>query len=730
VRKLTHSDYAHSLIWFFVSAGFTTVVYFPGAYSSNTLQQLYTGDGLFTQILSKQLSEGWIFSSPRMGYPFDSSFFAFPVTEFWSLVALKFLNIFLGSFSSVNVFYFAGFPLCFAITYLCSRVLNISRALSVVLAHTFTYLPFHFWRTEHTFYTWYFIIPIYFIFVLKITEIEYSTQKFGARFRLILSLFLLAGFGAYYSLFAVFLFLAAGITLFGSDDYLSKLKSIFQAIVAILLGLIVFQLPYLLANSETIRRSASDSETYGLKFVQMVIPRQDHLINLFANFTKEYNSSRPLVNENATSTLGFLGSLGFVVGGLILLASFKSRTISQPTITLSKLIWFLFFVGTIGGLGSVIASLGFTQIRAWNRISIFIAFGSLLVLISLTDSFLKNVGRDKYFRHFRFLIFPFLIFSSIIDTIGINTYNRNSALSNDFRPELHFFNNLESELPPNSSVYVFPYMSFPESIQVNNLESYSLLKGFLLSDTLKWSVGGMRGSEGDRYFESLSNETIPRQISVAEDLGFDAFYADIRGFSADELSTLTSLLGEPFLVSENGFLYAFKSETTSQSQAGQNIRAAMIIADYVVGLDGEIRYRNLIGDRLYFSRPGLPSYISSLSGLSIQENWGRWADARIAPTIKVEFGDPLPEVFGLKMVVRAFGPAINSTVVFKIGDESFEILLTGEFTSVNLNVKQNIAGSNLIEIQPPPPISPSSLGSSDDNRLLSIGLVSMQVMLP
>jgi hypothetical protein len=121
-----------------------------------------------------------------------------------------------------------------------------------------------------------------------------------------------------------------------------------------------------------------------------------------------------------------------------------------------------------------------------------------------------------------------------------------------------------------------------------------------------------------------------------------------------------------------------------------------------------------------FRLTNLPAWVESISGLNGVENFGRWSDALLSPTVRIVSNVKLPEKFTLKMRVRALSPSKNSPAMICVGDEFFEVDVKDEFSDIEVKIKRNQEG-NSIDIRPKSAISPASLGWSSDDRLLALG---------
>ena len=132
---------------------------------------VYAGDGLSHLWIIERAIEGWIFNNPRSGYPFGSCFLDYPGSDSGSLLILKIIGILAGSpWGAANLYFLLGFPVSFIASYAVSRSIGLSRSNAFASALLFAFAPYHFSRLfyGHIFYTWYFVVPVYFYFGYKI----------------------------------------------------------------------------------------------------------------------------------------------------------------------------------------------------------------------------------------------------------------------------------------------------------------------------------------------------------------------------------------------------------------------------------------------------------------------------------------------------------------------------------------------------------------------------------
>ena len=138
-----------------------------------------------------------------------------------------------------------------------------------------------------------------------------------------------------------------------------------------------------------------------------------------------------------------------------------------------------------------------------------------------------------------------------------------------------------------------------------------------------------------------------------------------------------------------------------------------------------IRYQ---ANSFIFNVPGAPQNVKEFSGLSRPEDWGRWSNANLAPEVKIEFAEPLPEKFDLVITAKAFGPNVGQPVPVKVGSQQQLLILGAELTTTTLHF-DNPERSSLLEIIPPQPqLSNEGNILGHEPRKLGIGMEEMRVV--
>lgn len=701
---------------------------------------IYSGDGLLILTLIKRVMENpWIFHASAMGTPFGSSLYDYPIPDSGSLLALKVLGLSSGSPAiALNLYYLLGFPINALAAYFILKKFRISRVFCFAGGFIFTVLPFHFLRIVHLFYTWYFAAPVFIWYAYRIYtgHLNFTGKERGAISRSVdvIVLLVLSCFGVYYAFFGILAILTAGMMRY---IRVPSVRSIFPSLLAtaiVTIGVIANVTPNLIdraqhdVNIEVAQRSPAEAEVYGLKIAQLLLPRSGHRFTPLAKLNLKYSDSFPLINENSFSSLGIIGSVGFLILLVKLFAFQRNLDEYDQIYFLASVTLALVLFCTIGGFSTLFSILVSPMIRAWNRVSVFIAFTSISASMLMVEFLIRRFWPRK----------PFVL-SAVTTGIGlcalavwdqttapcISCLDENQA---EYRNDARFVASIEQRVPRNSAIYQLPYVGFPEVPPINRLEGYDEARGYLHSSSLEWSYGSVKGRPGDMFFRTLARQPLARQIEIARRAGFRGVYIDRRGYLDNGTAIeaeLTHLLGAgPTVISDNAqqTFYDLAGNGENVAQLPRDLSPAQIMerADFVADASGE-RYRSAPSDGIDLTREGLPTFLSELDGLSTQESWGRWSDAHVSPEVTLRFASPLPKHFVVHLRAQGFGPNVGKPTKVVIGQQIQTLVPAAEMREFSLPFT-NVDDATLIEIRPPQPASPDELGMSSDGRKLGIGL--------
>jgi phosphoglycerol transferase len=502
----------------------------------------YSGDGTLNLTLTKTVMErGWFYENPALGAPSGQELYDYPVLSGDGLhVAFFWLA---GLFTDdpalvMNVFFVLTFPVTAVVTYLVLRRLTIGPEVAVVIAVLYTLTPYHFMRGEvHLFLAAYYVVPIGAYLALSVLD---GRARIGLATAGLAALVALASGSFYYSAFTVLLVVVAAVLrFFASRDRRAFLPAGF--VVGVILAVSLVQLAptivYRVANGtneEVAKRYWFESENYSLRLTQLLLPVDGHRIDALASRKAEYTEQIPQ-NEGRAGTLGVVASVGFLwLLAVVLLAvvgawsGVIARYRGIAALSLAAVL-----VGTTGGLATLLAVV-WPQIRAWNRLSIFIAFFALLAVGLLLESLRPRLPALA----FGALLGGLLVVGALDQTSSF-FIPPHAGLAADYRADQSWYRSVEGQLAEGASVVQLPHEPFPEP-PLGPRPIYEPAKGYLHSSDLRWSWGAMRGRPDDwsaLYATQPAEELVP----AAREAGFEAIVVDKLAYPDGGVSTESDL---------------------------------------------------------------------------------------------------------------------------------------------------------------------------------------------
>ena len=541
----------------------------------------YLSDGLnYAAIVKNVIEEGWYSGlNSRLGAPFGANTLDFPIAENANVLLIRVLAVFSHDWALVyNGFYVLTFFLVTLTAFWVMRDMGLRPAWAALGALLFAFLPYHFLRVGHLFLTNYSIVPLAVWLSLRAWDGGGPNSAATTAPRAWLTwpqaiVCAIVGFsGVYYAFFAcLFLTLSLLAAAIRDRNWRGALPG-GAMVAAVVLAVSLNAAPTIWfrivagPNPEGITRSPLESELYGLKITQLMMPSVNHVVDAARRLAVKYAQTAPLISENYTASLGILGSVGFV---LALAFAFRRLIVRADTpstrdrLAALNLVAVLF--ATVGGFGTVFAFLVAPQIRSVNRVSVYIAFFSLAVLMfvaqRLVEIWTSKRGRSAIFG--LVLVAGVGLVGTIDQLLGHNDWG--------FAPvgiqssDRDFVRRVEVIVPEATMILQLPYHPWPEGGKQESMEDYSHLIGYLHSSSLRWSYGGMKGRDGDRWHRALSRKPLEEQVRIAAQSGFGGIYVDRTGYAdagAAVEGTLRKLLGEPRVVSSNGRLAFYRLAAT------------------------------------------------------------------------------------------------------------------------------------------------------------------------
>jgi phosphoglycerol transferase len=526
------------------------------------------GDLFFYQLMAKStINNGWFLHNDSLGVPFGMDVYDFPQTESVHMIIIKLLSLITQNYIVVfNIYTLLTFPLTAIATLFVLRHLGFSRGAALVVSMLYAFVLFHFHRvfSGHPFLGAYYLVPFIALVALWVYLDQglYFSQD-ANKGRVIFHVFrrktlfalaigcLVGSSGVYYSFFSCYLLLVAGtIAAFGRRRIYPLLNA------AIVIGVIVFTMLVNLTpnfiytykhgtNVGVAKRYSSQAEEYGLKMVQMLLPVSNHRLQPLARVRSAYDQSAPLNNENQDSSLGIIGAVGLI---LLLARPFVKPVAGDRSLLdgVALLNLSAFLLATIGGFGSLFSYLVSPGIRAYTRMSVFIAFFSFVMVAAVIDCF---------FRRYRGIVASRLIRPSLLTAclaiglfdqipqrlmfIGQDTIH---AAKEHFCSDSSFVNEIESSVRPEAMIFQLPFQAFLEQGAVEGMDDYDHLRGYFHSKRLRWSYGGVEGRKAATWQARVASLPPQEMVKVLSLAGFSGIYINRSGY-ADGGVGLESELG-------------------------------------------------------------------------------------------------------------------------------------------------------------------------------------------
>jgi len=294
-------------------------------------------------LLIKSLLHGdWIpylgMHSSFVGAPFGLNLGDYPFPEQIQFLFLKVLGVFNSDPIWVyNFYYLSSFALTTVTFMFAMRRFRVQFPVALALGLLYSFLPYHLLRYPHLFLAAYYMLPLLGVILLwvwsskplffKLDPAVGWRTDFSSRrsvFSLI-TVFVAGGMGLYYAFFFSMFSVVAGV----SAAWRRKSRRHFYSAL-ILAGIATASvtaagfsnLVYRVENGpnhEVVGRNHFETEVYGLKLSQVLLPRANNRIRAFARLRERYRSGTAIVEGYEESFCLFGGM------GVVFLPVFKKR---------------------------------------------------------------------------------------------------------------------------------------------------------------------------------------------------------------------------------------------------------------------------------------------------------------------------------------------------------------------------------------------------------------------
>jgi hypothetical protein len=519
----------------------------------------YGGDSLLILPLVKATVErGGHWRNERLGAPGErgQELHDFPVIDHLHFAVLWLLGVVIRDVVVLyNVYYLLTYPLCALAAMAAFRELRLTLPAAAVGGLLYAFLPYHHIRQEHHYFlSAYWLVPLSFLPALWLVggDLPFFRRGDDGRYRFRpftrggLGLVLLgaatASAGAYYAFFACALYGAAGV--YGWVAFRTWWAAAAGALLAavVLAFGVVNHLPTFLYQREygknpVAARLPEESDLYGTTVAHLVLPISDHNLLPFNQVRARFSTNlrKQITHENEENTAAALGVFG--AAGLVGLLAYLLVPVRKgwPYGPLSALAGFMVLFALTGGFAGVFNVLVFDQIRAWGRISVYLAFVCLFAVLWPLDRFL--VTRTGFARRLRYPVWAAVIALGFFDQTpfswfrdGVVTFADQEAAR--FQADKQFFEKIEEAYPDGGAVFTLPYIPFPENMPLHEMDTYEPARGYVHTRGLKWSYGAMKNREADAWQREVANAAPEEMLQRVVYRGFDGLVIDLRGYAA------------------------------------------------------------------------------------------------------------------------------------------------------------------------------------------------------
>lgn len=580
----------------------------------------YRGDALHVMATFKNMSiTGWYTSSGSLGYPYGQDLRDFPaVGDLLHLLAVRLLVLVVDSPALIlNLFYLTSFFSVFIGAYLASRLLGLSRWSTVAVSLLYAFLPYHLTHgAGHLFLASYGIVPLWTALVARqmgdrpLVARPPSLHPRGwidwcrepSHLGAVVIVLVGAATGLYYAVFMMLAVMAA--ILFGHLVYRQRARTM----ATLVLGgigittLAVQIVPTLFfyrqygSNAEILDRGLRNIEYYSLKLSDLLLPIDGHRLPFLAGLSEKASEVALLGERNVA--LGLVGSAGLVamlIGAGQQLLSGRSGGRARPLAVLTA--WMM-LIASVGGVATIGGVLGFTYLRAWSRSVVVIGFCALVVVGYGLDWF-----GDRFGKRPKVLMAAFVATLGLLDVSPSGLQEGPAQIAEAWDSDHEFVQGAERMFGSGSAVFQLPIVEFPESSPLHQMSDYDHLRGYLHSDGLRWSYGGVKGRAADWQKRLVGLDLDQQAIAVAE-AGFEALWIDLDGFPEGAVIQ-SEVLDPAVLESADGSLILFDLRPLSRLRLAElgaieiSRRASQLLEPVTVNLGPGFSGLERDGERIF-----------------------------------------------------------------------------------------------------------------------------------
>ena len=538
----------------------------------------------YLMLIKGILDHGWFYANHNLGAPFGQQLYDYPQgADDLNLFAVKLIGLVSPHPGVViNVFLFATFALDAAAACLVMRRLGISPATSIVCAVLFALLPYHFFRSDsHLFLSSYWSLPFTaYLFVAVLDDRALFARRASAgharwlsvtSVATVLMCVAIASTGLYYAVFGLIMIAAAVLLKLLVRRRWRALVPGMAAFALVAVVLVANLSPTFVyhvrhgGNAAQVH-SASQGDAFAMSGSYLVLPPLHDRIAPLRHVTEHYAEVTPPHGycEQCYESVGTVGDVGLVWLLVIACGSLAGATFVARLARVHR--WSALGVAVVlavaltGGISSLSRVFVSNDIRAWNRMSVLIAFFALLSFGLLLDRLLALIGRrlEHHRRASRAGPWPGLVLLAAVLAFGIADQTSRFFVPNFSRDAARYHSDgrfdaaIERTLPHGAEVMELPFVPYPEGYQpymapgqtlpfsqVTNFE-YELGRPYIQSHGLSWSYGAMKG-RATNWSAQLAAKPLDLSVIGATAAGFQGLTIEPAGYPGAERRVRTAL---------------------------------------------------------------------------------------------------------------------------------------------------------------------------------------------
>ncbi len=479
--------------------------------------------------------------SAGLGAPHGTTWIDFPLgPDRLHLMALRLLRGISGDrIVTLNLYLLLGFVLVALAAYGVLRNVGVVAPVACALGVVYSLAPYHFERIAlgHVFLAAYYAVPLGVLLALWSVDGSMWGPRVVRRRRWWAAAWILVvgSASAYYAAYTLVLVAGLGVAVAIRRRSVRELV-VPTAVAAAIGGVVVANVAGdLLAarvagtNIEASGRAASDLSLYALRPLLLVAPDASHRVPALSEVGEQLRGSTPW---QGGAYLGMVAIAGLLVLGARCLRSLRGRGAGEGDRNADVVGYELDRrLGVLAAAGVVVSSvgaslalgeLGFTQIRAWDRMAVVVGFIGLCALGPAVERALR--ARPSPLGPY--LAGVALVAVAVVDQTGALPARADAVRAH--RADVEVASGIESMAGDGATVFQFPYVAFPAGVTDRGMPMYSNLGPWAVGDgTVSYSSGAMQGRGGDWQSSWVAREPEVMAMGLAA-AGFDVLYVDRR----------------------------------------------------------------------------------------------------------------------------------------------------------------------------------------------------------